>query len=296
MDLRKAIIPYDILFQYINGRRPIIPHSYQEWGNELVIVLGGMANFRINEQVFPVKRGDIFLLTGDYDKEITKADKLNICSIFYYEEHIDRSAALFRHLVGYQEFFIQSPLMHNFSVKDILRADEAIMPEIEHLLSKMIMEQQIKDSGYEQILNSYFFILITLIARVYSLQVMISEEGQDNMGQVMAYMRCHFTDELSLDDLAAMAHISPRHFSRKFKEMYRNSPMQYLRKLRLAKACNLLEQSKMSIAEISMECGFADINYFTKAFKYMYQQTPSHYRKAYKAVSPPPLFENLRPK
>ena len=86
-----------------------IYHDFQDWGNEMVLVLEGTGRYYLNDFSFEIGRGDIFVLRGDYSKEIRDADRLRFCSIYFREEDMQRMAGTFRRLEGYQTLFIQTP-------------------------------------------------------------------------------------------------------------------------------------------------------------------------------------------
>jgi len=87
-----------------------------------------------------------------------------------------------------------------------------------------------------------------------------------------------FFKPLKIEELAAASALSPFHFSRTFKQVYRISPYQYILQRRLEKAKEHLESDNMSIAEIASSIGFADIHSFSKSFKNTYSISPKAYR------------------
>ena len=99
-----------------------------------------------------------------------------------------------------------------------------------------------------------------------------------NIGQAVAYIENNFRKPLQLKELAEKASLSPRHFSRIFKNNYNTSPIEYIIQLRIKHACKLLQTTQMNITKIAMDCGFSDSNYFTRQFKKMKGITPSQYR------------------
>lgn len=76
------------------------------------------------------------------------------------------------------------------------------------------------------------------------------------LGPVQQYALQHLAAELSVDDLAAQAHMSRRSFDRHFKASFGLSPKQWLLQARLAHAKHLLSTSKLSIEQIAASCGF----------------------------------------
>ncbi len=277
--MKRFIIPYNTLRQCISGHRKKIIHDYSEWGNELIIVFEGSATFQLDDLKFNINKGDVFLLTGDYIKEIHDAEDLNMCSIFYRDVHLQRSAASFRRLEGYQQLFVESPMARDYSENGRLQADEYLLQDLINLIERMEIEQQLREPGFEQVLNSTFFIMITLISRAYSAKEVFKEKSNSSILHIMAYIKSNFDEPLSITSLAEMANLSHRHFNRKFKEMFDISPGQLIRKLRIERACFLLEESELTMLEIAMECGFMDSNYFSKTFRELVNMSPTQYRK-----------------
>ncbi len=274
----RTIIPYDITLQLINGNRGPIDHEYALWGNELLIVLGGTADFYRDDLLIPLRKGDIFVLNGNYTKKFSNASSLHICNIFYWDLALQKMQGYFRSMEGYQSLFMQNPRILAYGEGRRLHADNQLLDELQPLIRLMEMEQYLKRSGHEQVLNSLFFALITLISRAFTDSEHFQEKSLSGINQAVAYLEVHFYESIKLADLAQIACMSERQFTRRFKEVFLQSPMQYLTHYRIAHACLLLEDSDLSISDIATESGFSDINYFSRCFKRLHQITPSDYR------------------
>lgn len=83
---------------------------------------------------------------------------------------------------------------------------------------------------------------------------------------------------LSMDELAQLANLSPSSFKREFKKYYSDSPAHYFKTRKLEKATELLRLSDLRISEIATDCGFGDLSHFSKAFQEKYKISPSGYR------------------
>jgi len=83
---------------------------------------------------------------------------------------------------------------------------------------------------------------------------------------------------LSLDELAALCHMSLSSFKRKFQEVYNDSPIKYLSKKKLLKATELLKDKNNRISDIAYDVGFESLSTFNRAFKAQYGKSPSEYR------------------
>lgn len=85
-------------------------------------------------------------------------------------------------------------------------------------------------------------------------------------------------DRLRLQDLAAEARLSPRHFGRAFKRATGLSPHAFLTIRRLNRACRLMADTDASLAQIAGACGLSDQAHLTRLFRQHFQQTPSRWR------------------
>lgn len=91
---------------------------------------------------------------------------------------------------------------------------------------------------------------------------------------VTDYINDYLERELSLDELAAIAQLSPYHFSRAFKQATGISPYQYVIQQRVDRAKQLLLQGKMSLSEIAIACGFSHQSHLNRHFKRLTGVTP----------------------
>ena len=89
----------------------------------------------------------------------------------------------------------------------------------------------------------------------------------------------HFAEAIDLDNIADQAHFSKFHFIRLFKSIYGRTPNNYLIKVRIEKAKNLLTVGN-SITDTSLSVGFDSPTSFAGLFKKVTGQTPSAFRKA----------------
>ena len=84
---------------------------------------------------------------------------------------------------------------------------------------------------------------------------------------------------MSMDQVSGHVGISPQHLSRLFREEMETSFTRYLTENRIDRACRLLEETPLGIAEIADRCGYADANYFAKVFRKYRGVSPGDYRR-----------------
>lgn len=92
------------------------------------------------------------------------------------------------------------------------------------------------------------------------------------------YSEEYFDQNIGLDDLADEAGLSKYHFSRLFRKSVGMTPVQYINKIRLEKAVQLLNQTDLTVEEIGRNVGFSNGNYFCKVFKKLVGTSPEKFR------------------
>ena len=95
------------------------------------------------------------------------------------------------------------------------------------------------------------------------------------------YMEKHYSEAISMAEMAALAGLSTTHFNRRFRQLLRMTPMHYLRSLRIQAARQLLTESHRSLVEIASDIGYSDQSHFTKRFREVTGMTPAAYRKRF---------------
>lgn len=102
---------------------------------------------------------------------------------------------------------------------------------------------------------------------------------QWRLKRVKQFIDCNLDKDISLDDLAAVAGLSRRHFSRSFREELGEAPFRWLMQQRLAKAKPQLADTTVSLPEIAENCGFASQSHLTTALKQATGVTPRWWRQ-----------------
>lgn len=97
--------------------------------------------------------------------------------------------------------------------------------------------------------------------------------------KTIAYMNSHFSEKITTEDLAERVNLSAGHFSKIFKAVSGESPIDFLNTLRLQKARTMLMNREENITNVALKCGFQSSSYFSTCFLEKYRMTPSAYRQ-----------------
>jgi len=87
-----------------------------------------------------------------------------------------------------------------------------------------------------------------------------------------------FAQALDVPSLARVAHVSPAHFSRQFRETFGETPHRYLQRRRIERAMELLRETERSVTDICFDVGFGSLGTFSRTFRAVVGESPSSYR------------------
>ena len=107
-----------------------------------------------------------------------------------------------------------------------------------------------------------------------------TSDSVQKVAEGIIYMSEHLDQPMRVGALAALANLSPAHFTVLFKEQTGCSPRDYLHLLRIHRACQLLRSSTLNVKEIASRLGYQDQFHFSRQFKAFQGVSPSEYRES----------------
>ena len=99
-----------------------------------------------------------------------------------------------------------------------------------------------------------------------------------SLRRVQEHIRTQLARPLTIDELAGIAGYSKRHFIRAFQRSVGQTPLRYVRTLRLEEAARRIAQGERSITAIASECGFSSVHHLSNCFRQATGMSPSQYR------------------
>jgi transcriptional regulator GlxA family with amidase domain len=112
----------------------------------------------------------------------------------------------------------------------------------------------------------------------YSEPLRFQVEHQDRLGEVASWLSV----DLSVQTLAQRACLSPRHFSRRFKQAFLTTPADFVEKARLDEARKRLGAAGRSLSQVADSVGFGSTDAFRRAFTRRFGVTPAVYRRSFR--------------
>lgn len=179
-----------------------------------------------------------------------------------------------------QDSFLNDIAEHRVILNKTIRIEDYKMKaEIDSLFELM----RTQESGYELMTVGRLLCLFGYIKqqKLYSEDEKVLDKNKVRNEQIKAVLNLiseKYNSQITLEDMAEKAGMSPKYFCRVFKETTLRTPIEYLNAYRIDQACTMLRSCDESLINISLNCGFNDFSYFIKIFKKYKGMTPHKYR------------------
>jgi AraC-like DNA-binding protein len=96
-----------------------------------------------------------------------------------------------------------------------------------------------------------------------------------------------YAEPLDVRAVATVAHISPAHFSRSFRDVFGETPHRYLQRRRVERAMFLLRETERSVTDVCFDVAFTSLGTFSRTFRQIVGETPSGYRRGHGPIVAP---------
>src|SRR6266403_826616 len=109
------------------------------------------------------------------------------------------------------------------------------------------------------------------------LYIAAKQAGGNPVSAALTYVQEHFSEPITVNDMAEQVNLSPSSFSHLFREVTGRSPYQFLKELRLDRARELLLDGRLSVTDVSRAVGYSSASHFIKEFRSRFGTTPRAY-------------------
>ncbi len=240
---------------------------------ELIRVLSGKLNLRIDEKDFKLNAGESIMVHGGTLHSGEPENCVYECSVFSINPLVQ--------LPGCREQ-LAPILAADTKLSQIYSKDDI---EISSAVNDYFTVLKNENTGYKlaAIAGLYRIFSIIIDREMYSkpetAKPTIESRYLSRFKNVLTWMEEHYMENVTLNELADLAGFSPKYFCRLFSKMTGRSPIDYLNCYRIDRASEMLLSSEKPIIDIAAECGFYDLSYFVKVFKKYKSIPPGQYRK-----------------
>lgn len=254
------------------------PHSHN--GYEIYLFLSGKATYIIGDCIYQLEPGDMLTFNGD--------------QLHYVKPNF--SIPYVRTVVNFTNDYITSFLSGTVFQKieslfirqggNLIHWNNEEKVELEKILALIAQEDDDRSDGYEEMMRSYFSILLMKILRKnyseYSKpRDFYTNQRELHVERVLGFINQRYRETVSLDDIASEIHLNKYYLCHSFKSVTGLTINQYFIKRRIDEGKKLLEETDRPISIIAEDIGFGGIAQFSRLFKQHVGVSPKTFRRGF---------------
>lgn len=259
-------------------------HAHSEY--QLFVVLEGTGTRFIGDSIKAFKPGEL-ILTGPHLPHVWRSDDIYFDRrgesktsgiVIYLNENF-----LGEHFLDKEEMILLKKLFNKS-----MRGLEFYGPKKVQVIT--MMKELVHLKGIQSVIHLLHILEILAGTKEYhyistkAYEDAFDQHETDRLNKVYEYAFQNFRRKVTLEDLAALLHMTPTSFSRYFT-MKNNKPFsRFISEIRIKHACKMLTESDESIAQICYDCGFNTLSNFNKQFKEIMLKKPTQYKREFMSI------------
>ena len=253
------------------------PHTHDF--EELVVIVGGSGKHQVGREVYDISAGDVFVMLGGMHHCYPEANNLSLINLLYDTANLRLPLADLGTLPGYHALFQVEPrLRQRRHFKNRLKLGVDELDRLTAQIGEIEAELRSRCGGSHFLATAHFMRIFGWLARAYTRIPAGKRRPLDQISRLLGYLEQHYAKPLSVEDLSKIARMSPSGLFRLFRHHVGRSPVDYLIRLRIGRAAEMLRRETARISEVSEAAGFADSNYFSRQFHRVMGMSPRTYR------------------
>ena len=259
-------------FHYVTPRH-VTANTHWHPEQEILYVISGSIEVMIGKQPFLISEKQICFVAPNVLHSVVTSAPNTVYHAFVFSYDL-----------------LTLPDMHFFqtTITEPMRKGELIFPAVLDINDShypiaaqaldRICEYNMNDPGYKLVV---FQALVTLYTMLQD--TLIPSQGTESSADNLAvktcldYMREHYAQRITLEQLARLVHLHPNYLCSLFKTYTGQTAFQLLIHIRLENAAALLERGRLSVSQVAILCGFESVSFFSRKFKQIMGCTPKDY-------------------
>lgn len=252
---------------------------WHELGDRVMFLYANNANGNIvtREKIYPLKKGSLYFI-GAKKSHYTAPESPNEYvrdKLFFTVPRFQEIRTICDKSKHFEEIFANDKLIYAQIPTHEQENIDAIFTELN--------KHQENEFSSEAILVSACAKLIIYLDE-YKTGTFPMSTSANFVFQAIEYINKHISEPLTINDISSAVFMSKYYFCRKFKKSTGLSVMDYILATRLSLAQEMLLDQKLTVSQISNQCGFSSLAYFCNVFKHKHKKTPLQYRKSNKPI------------
>lgn len=285
--------PLDFRFYDMPQRDPVLAFGGEAWRRvygkgapnlhfhnvmEVGVCLEGSGKMIYEEEEIPYHAGMVSVIPQNVPHNtVNEPGAYSLWSYVFIDSH----SYLLREFSDDPQFLAKTE--NRIGVRYFLEeADQC--PEIVSAAEGILREREKNEPYAREMINAYVMQILMATARnnrAYD-QANPDEEHRHSKQQirgVLDFIQKHFSEPLTIGDLAGSFHVSETHFRRIFKECMNMSPADYLNMIRIQQACTMLLKTDFPVDLVAEKAGFTTLSTFNRNFRHFMDDSPLRWKK-----------------
>ena len=265
-----------------------LPHFYEHlhrhYETQITWVISGEGTLIVGNDMQPFSSGNIFII-GANQPHLFKSDAT------YFDKRRNKrihSLNIFFNPKGFITSLLEFPEMRSIrKFIDISRHGMQATENNNKIIADYMLKVKNNTAGYRL---SAFIELLQLMANLKdwkylsaeSFEYTISDSEGLRMNDIYQYTMNNYTEDISLEQIAAVVHLTPQSFCRYFKKHTLKTYTNFLNEVRINEACKKLTSKDFeSISTIAYQMGFNNVVTFNRVFKSIMKKSPREFMREY---------------
>lgn len=236
---------------------------------EITYVQSGFGSYFINGTEYEVEPGDIIIFNQvEPHGWIVTERVMEVLVLTFAPEVVADPGSSSEDEYLKPFFYLGSHFQNLISSTDYRTA------EIHDIMDEIAKESRFREKGYEGMIRSDILRILTLLIRHYEKEDMTfdislndKKRSMKRLEQAIYYINSHYTEPVTLEEVSALAYMSPNYFSSYFKNVTNKKFSEYVTMLRLNRVQELIMTTDRTVTSIAMECGFRNMSNFYRLYK-----------------------------
>ena len=268
-------------YKFNVGFRAAHTHEF----DEMMIVTGGTAVHQYAGKTISIKRGDVFLIPEGqrHDYAMPAGCRMENINLLFDFSALGIDWDDLAELNGFKNVF--APILEAKKKGTVapfpppMHLSPGVLSLVSSLINSLENELANEAAGYRFFAKSYFAKVIGVLSRVANHIPFQENIETDELSELTAYLEENLNEKVTAANMAQFTGVSESHLRKKFQEVYAESPMHYLQRIRVERSMEMLADPALSITEIAYDVGMGDSNYYSRIFRKINGCSPSEYRE-----------------
>lgn len=132
----------------------------------------------------------------------------------------------------------------------------------------------------DMLLKSEMFCLFWLLEQEGAFCTEPDNKNDHDLHPALDYINSHYQEQISISHLAALVSLSKNYFMNRFRQVTGSTCIEYINKVRINAACDMLRSKNIPVTEVAYTCGFGNLSNFNRQFRRITGTSPFQYRKS----------------